>query len=148
MFATAVRLLARKSAGPKPVKLSKLGDGVQPAIESLFNILKDHGPLTVQDCWKHASQPELCQIMGNMGGGRGEILQLENSSFRSKRHMKLILRWMRENRRVRKVCNSIGERPDEREFVFSVEPPKIERKNPSIPQEDNTTTTTTTVSSE
>jgi len=100
---------------------------VQPAIESLFNILKDHGPLTVQDCWKHASQ-------------------LENSSFRSKRHMKLILRWMRENRRVRKVCNSIGERPDEREFVFSVEPPKIERKNPSIPQEDNTTTTT--VSSE
>jgi tRNA-dihydrouridine synthase len=123
MFATAVRLLATKSAGPKPVKLSKLGDGVQPAIESLFNILKDHGPLTVQDCWKHASQ-------------------LENSSFRSKRHMKLILRWMRENRRVRKVCNSIGERPDEREFVFSVEPPKIERKNPSIPQEDNTTTTT------
>ncbi|CAK9224653.1 unnamed protein product, partial [Sphagnum troendelagicum] len=100
MFATAVRLLARKSAGPKPVKLSKLGDGVQPAMESLFNILKDHGPLTVQDCWKHASQ-------------------LENSSFRSKRHMKLILRWMRENRRVRKVCNSIGERPDEREFVFS-----------------------------
>ncbi|CAK9223331.1 unnamed protein product [Sphagnum troendelagicum] len=130
MFATAVRLLARKSAGPKAVKLSKLGDGVQPAMESLFNILKDHGPLTVQDCWKHASQ-------------------LENSSFRSKRHMKLILRWMRENRRVRKVCNSIGERPDEREFVFSVEPPKIERKNPSIPQEDNTTTTTTTtVSSE
>ncbi|CAM6046348.1 unnamed protein product [Sphagnum compactum] len=127
MFATAVRLLARKSAGPKPVKLSALGDGVQPAMESLFNILKDHGPLTVQDCWKHASQ-------------------LENSSFRSKRHMKLILRWMRENRRVRKVCNSIGERPDEREFVFSVEPPKIERKNPSIPQEDNTTTTT--VSSE
>ncbi|CAM6023567.1 unnamed protein product [Sphagnum balticum] len=127
MFATAVRLLARKSAGPKPVKLSELGDGVQPAMESLFNILKDHGPLTVQDCWKHASQ-------------------LENSSFRSKRHMKLILRWMRENRRVRKVCNSIGERPDEREFVFSVEPPKIERKNPSIPQEDNTTTTT--VSSE
>jgi hypothetical protein len=93
--------------------------------------------------------PELCQIMGNMGGGRGEILQLENSSFRSKRHMKLILRWMRENRRVRKVCNSIGERPDEKQFVFSVEPPKIERKNPSIPQEDNTTTTTTTtVSSE
>jgi hypothetical protein len=56
MFATAVRLLARKSAGPKPVKLSELGDGVQPAMESLFNILKDHGPLTVQDCWKHASQ--------------------------------------------------------------------------------------------
>jgi hypothetical protein len=56
MFATAVRLLARKSTGPKPVKLSELGDGVQPAMESLFNILKDHGPLTVQDCWKHASQ--------------------------------------------------------------------------------------------
>jgi hypothetical protein len=56
MFATAVRLLARKSAGPKPVKLSELGDGVQPAMDNLFNILKEHGPLTVQDCWKHASQ--------------------------------------------------------------------------------------------
>ncbi|CAK9193130.1 unnamed protein product [Sphagnum jensenii] len=101
MFATAVRLLARKSAGPKPVKLSELGDGVQPAMDNLFNILKEHGPLTVQDCWKHASQ-------------------LENAGFRSKRHMKLILRWMRENRRVRKECNSIGEHPDEKQFVFSI----------------------------
>jgi len=123
MFATAVRLLARKSAGPKPVKLSELGDGVQPAMENLFNILKEHGPLTVRDCWKHASQ-------------------LDNSGFRSKRHMKLILRWMRENRRVRKECNSIGEHPDEKQFVFSVEPPKIERKNPNTPPEHSTTATT------
>lgn len=62
MFATAVRLLARTAAGgggggkAGPVKVSNLGEQVQPAAESLFNILQAHGPLTAKGCWQHASQ--------------------------------------------------------------------------------------------
>jgi len=101
-------------------------------------------------CWKQflslfLSFVTMVEALSNNWKDGWERNQLENSGFRSKRHMKLILRWMRENRRVRKECNSIGEHPDEKQFVFSVEPPKIERKNPSTPPEH--TTTATTVSS-
>lgn len=54
MFATAV-LWARK-LGPKPVKLANLGDQVQVASATLYKIIEQHGPITLSDCWNHASQ--------------------------------------------------------------------------------------------
>jgi len=68
MFATAVRLLARTAAGggggkAGPVKVSNLGEQVQPAAESLFNILQAHGPLTAKGCWQHASQVLLLLLL-------------------------------------------------------------------------------------
>ncbi|CAK9208521.1 unnamed protein product [Sphagnum jensenii] len=124
MFATAVRLLARTAAGggggkAGPVKVSNLGEQVQPAAESLFNILQAHGPLTAKGCWQHASQ-------------------LENTALRSKRQMKLMLRWMREKRRVKITCNATGKGPTDKEFLFSLKSPKIVRNKPSISQEETT----------
>ncbi len=55
MFATAVKLWARK-LGPRPVKVANLGEQVQSASQSLFKIVEEHGPLTVSDCWKYASE--------------------------------------------------------------------------------------------
>ena len=55
MFATAVKLWARK-LGPRPVKVANLGEQVQSASQSLFKIVEEHGPLTVSDCWKFASE--------------------------------------------------------------------------------------------
>jgi hypothetical protein len=54
MFATAA-LWARK-LGPKPVKLANLGDQVQVASATLYKIIEQHGPITLSDCWNHASQ--------------------------------------------------------------------------------------------
>jgi hypothetical protein len=124
MFATAVRLLARTAAGggggkAGPVKVSNLGEQVQPAAESLFNILQAHGPLTAKGCWQHASQ-------------------LENTALRSKRQMKLMLRWMREKRRVKITCNATGKGPTDKEFLFSLKSPKIVRNKPSTSQEETT----------
>ncbi|KAH8938083.1 hypothetical protein BDL97_16G064100 [Sphagnum fallax] len=124
MFATAVRLLARTAAGggggkAGPVKVSNLGEQVQPAAESLFNILQAHGPLTAKGCWQHASQ-------------------LENTALRSKRQMKLMLQWMREKRRVKITCNATGKGPTDKEFLFSLKSPKIVRNKPSTSQEETT----------
>lgn len=54
MFATAV-LLARK-LGPRPAKLSSVGEQVESASQALYNILEQHGPITASDCWSHASK--------------------------------------------------------------------------------------------
>lgn len=54
MFATAI-LWARK-LGPRPVKLANLGEQVQVASQTLYKIIEQHGPITLSDCWNHASQ--------------------------------------------------------------------------------------------
>ncbi|KAG0580581.1 hypothetical protein KC19_4G184300 [Ceratodon purpureus] len=120
MFATAI-LWARK-LGPRPIKLANLGEEVQVASQTLYKIIEQHGPLTLSDCWKHASQ-------------------MENHGLKSKRHMKMMLRWMRERRTVRLICKH-GEDgksadPNEREFLFTVGPPKIEREPRGSSQRDS-----------
>lgn len=57
------------------------------------------------------------------------LLQMENHGLKSKRHMKMMLRWMRERRAVRTTCQH-GEsgNPNDREFLFSVVPPKVPRE--------------------
>lgn len=44
----------------------------------------------------------------------------------------MMLRWMRERRQVRVVCKHGGvegkSNPNEKEFLFSVVPPKVERE--------------------
>lgn len=95
MRATAVRLLARwDSSAPSsaPKSRSSLGGKkpVDPKVDTqeafrladlLHSILNKHGPLTVGACWTHA----------------------EGVGFKSKRHMKIMLRWMRERQRVKLI---------------------------------------------
>lgn len=55
MFATAVKLLARRSA-VHPPKLSSAGEQIESASQALHKILEQHGPITASDAWNHASK--------------------------------------------------------------------------------------------
>ena len=54
MFATAI-LWARK-LGPRPVKLANLGEQVEAASQTLYKVIEQNGPISLSDCWNHASQ--------------------------------------------------------------------------------------------
>jgi hypothetical protein len=76
----------------------------------------------------------------NLGSGGVGVVpnQLENTALRSKRQTKLMLRWMREKRRVKITCNATGKGPTDKEFLFSLTSPKIVRNKPSTSQEETT----------
>jgi len=118
MFATAV-LWARKS-GLRSGNVSSVGKQVESASQALYKILEQHGPITASDCWKHAST-------------------MENHALKSKQHLKLMLRWMREKHRVNIVCQHKGDKkssnPNDRQFLFSIAPPKVlaEPTEPAFP---------------
>lgn len=90
MFATAIKYLAKKPKPPmKPIELKTPPEQTQTITRVIFDILKEHGPLTVGDTWEHVKEVGL----------RG---------LTSKRHMKIVLRWMRERQKVRLICNHVG----------------------------------------
>lgn len=90
MFATAIRYVAKKSKPKmKPIELKTPPEQTQTITRVIFDILKEHGPLTIADTWEHVKEVGL----------RG---------LDSKRHMKIVLRWMRERQKVRLLCNHVG----------------------------------------
>lgn len=109
MFTTAV-LWARRSSGLRPGKLNNLGEHVESASQTLYKILENHGPITVTDCWNHAAQ-------------------MEGNALKSKQHMKMMLRWMRERKTVQIICQHARDKkkstPAERKFLFFLTPPKV-----------------------
>eukprot|EP00249_Psilotum_nudum_P032297 c47630_g1_i1 orf=180-548(+) len=101
MFATAAKLLAKR-ATPKARFLEPPGSGEEAHqyAKIIHNVLIQNGPLSFQQCWT----------------------QCQSAGFRSKRHLKMILRWMKENERVRLVCRHLNEiqgRKGESEFVYA-----------------------------
>ncbi|RWR72962.1 hypothetical protein CKAN_00121100 [Cinnamomum micranthum f. kanehirae] len=90
MFATAIRCFATKPKPKmKPIELKTPPDQTQTISRVLFDIIKEHGPLTIADTWEHVKDVGL-------------------KGLTSKRHMKIILRWMRERQKLRQICNHIG----------------------------------------
>ncbi|XP_073024278.1 uncharacterized protein [Primulina eburnea] len=90
MFATAIRYVAKKSKPKmKPIELKTPAEQTQTITRVIFDILKEHGPLSIADTWEHVKEVGL----------RG---------LDSKRHMKIVLRWMRERQKVRLLCNHVG----------------------------------------
>ncbi|KAJ0967075.1 hypothetical protein J5N97_023992 [Dioscorea zingiberensis] len=90
MFATAVRLMAKKGKPKmKPIELKTPPEQTQTITRTIFDIVKEHGPLTIADTWQHLKEV----------GVRG---------LTSKRHMKILLRWMRERQKLRLICNHEG----------------------------------------
>ncbi|KAL6843259.1 hypothetical protein ACP4OV_026972 [Aristida adscensionis] len=90
MFATAARWAARKGK-PKmaPIELSAPPEQTQSITRAIFDVVREHGPLTVSDVWDHVKDIGL----------RG---------LASKRHMKIMLRWMRERQKLRLICDHDG----------------------------------------
>ncbi|KAL0462680.1 UNVERIFIED_CONTAM: hypothetical protein Slati_0155600 [Sesamum latifolium] len=87
MFATAIRYIAKKPKPKmKPIELKTLPEQTQTITRAIFDVLKEHGPLTVADTWEHV------KAIGLKG-------------LTSKRHMKIV---MRERQKLRQICNHVG----------------------------------------
>ncbi|PIA55864.1 hypothetical protein AQUCO_00700292v1 [Aquilegia coerulea] len=90
MFATVIRLCAKKPKPKlKPIELKTQPEQTQTITRVIFDIVKEHGPLSIADTWEHVKDVGL----------RG---------LTSKRHMKIVLRWMRERQKLRLICNHVG----------------------------------------
>lgn len=116
--------------------LSKRADG-SPAYPTkvVENLLRQHGPRTANDCWKLA-QPE---------------------GIKSKTHMKTLLRWLVERKRVKISCHQLkqtgghqkggqqkggkqkGGSHGAKEFLFSVPEKPAKQSELSVPETDSLT---------
>ncbi|KAJ4825209.1 hypothetical protein Tsubulata_024460 [Turnera subulata] len=57
--------------------------------QSLYQIIKHHGPLTVPNTWLHAKEANI-------------------SGLKSKTHMKIMLKWMRGRKMLKLFSNQVG----------------------------------------
>ncbi|CAN4093388.1 unnamed protein product [Withania somnifera] len=98
MFATMIRYIGRKPKPKiKPIELKTPQEQTQTITRVIFDILKEHGPLTIADTWEHVKGVGL----------RG---------LTSKRHMKIVLRWMRERQKLKLICNHVG---PQKQFLYT-----------------------------
>ncbi|XP_059640306.1 uncharacterized protein LOC132282596 isoform X2 [Cornus florida] len=65
MFATAIRYMAKKPKPKmKPIELKAPPEQTQTITRVIFDILKEHGPLTIADTWERVQilkQLEICE---------------------------------------------------------------------------------------
>ncbi|XWS38098.1 hypothetical protein CRYUN_Cryun19dG0101400 [Craigia yunnanensis] len=80
---------------------------------SLYDVIKQHGPLTVPNTWIHARE-------AGIGG------------LNSKTHMKIMLKWMRGRKTLKLLCNQVG---SNKKFLHSTLPeePQTDQLN-SLPE--------------
>lgn len=57
--------------------------------EDLYNVIKQHGPLSVSNTWNHAKEANI-------------------SGLNSKTHMKIMLKWMMGRHMLKLFCNHVG----------------------------------------
>ncbi|KAH9307444.1 hypothetical protein KI387_035355 [Taxus chinensis] len=98
MFFTAVRLVGKK---PKP-KLKPVNPKIPPeqavsVSRSIFDIVKQHGPLNIAAAWDRVQEAGL-------------------NGVNSKSHLKLLLRWMKERQKLHMICNHVGRN---KHFLYS-----------------------------
>ncbi|KMZ70116.1 hypothetical protein ZOSMA_1G00870 [Zostera marina] len=115
MFATAVRLMAKKPKPKmKPIELNTSPEKTQTISRAIFEVVKEHGPLTIAETWDHVK-------------GAGLI------GLSSKRHMKILMRWMRERQRLRKICNHDGLHKQFLYTTWFTKPQKTISSTPTTP---------------
>ncbi|KAJ6353248.1 hypothetical protein OIU76_002292 [Salix suchowensis] len=90
MFRAAIRYFSTKPKPKmKPIELKTPPEQTQTITRAIIDIVKEHGPLTIAETW------EKVQEVGLRG-------------LTSKRHMKIVLRWMRERQKLKLICNHEG----------------------------------------
>ncbi|CAA7397673.1 unnamed protein product [Spirodela intermedia] len=98
VFATMVRWAAKKPKPKmKPIELKTPPEQTQTITRTLFDIVREHGPLTIGETWDRVKEVGL-------------------TGLTSKRHMKILLRWMRERQKLRMICNHSG---DHKQFLYT-----------------------------
>ncbi|KAJ3683433.1 hypothetical protein LUZ60_013660 [Juncus effusus] len=121
VFGTAVRWAAKKGKPKmKPVELTSPPEQAQSISRAIFDVVKEHGPLTLSDTWDHIKGIGLRGLTG-------------------KRQMKIMIRWMRERQKLRQICCHNGAH---KQFLYTTWftnpkntplPPRINRKDDPKP---------------
>ncbi|PWA61970.1 hypothetical protein CTI12_AA366280 [Artemisia annua] len=98
MFTTAVRYLGTK---PKPATKALeprfRPEQNQTITRAIFDILKEHGPLSVAQTWER-------------------VQQVGVQDLTSKTQMKTVLRWMKERQKLKQICNHVG---SNKQFLYT-----------------------------
>lgn len=94
MFGEAVKCLGQKW---KPI-LKTPPEQRNTIAKALFDIVKEHGPITVGKTWER-------------------VKEVGPKDLASKSHMKVVLRWMREKKKLRLVCNHVGAH---KQFLYTI----------------------------
>eukprot|EP00262_Sarcandra_glabra_P007832 TRINITY_DN20864_c0_g1_i1.p1 TRINITY_DN20864_c0_g1~~TRINITY_DN20864_c0_g1_i1.p1 ORF type:complete len:130 (+),score=19.26 TRINITY_DN20864_c0_g1_i1:103-492(+) len=107
--ATFVRHFSRKCAP----NLRKINPKVPPQeasaiAQGLYQIVKDHGPITVSNTWNHAKEAGI-------------------SGLNSKTHMKIMLKWMRGRKMLKLFCTLTG---SSKKFFHSTLPEEPQTAQP------------------
>ncbi|KAJ4711748.1 Tumor necrosis factor receptor family protein [Melia azedarach] len=113
---TFVRYYSRKAA----VNVRKINPKVptQQAYviaQSLYDVIKQHGPLTVSNTWVHLKEAGV-------------------SGLNSKTHMKIMLKWMRGRRMLKLFCNQVGSNKKFLHCTLPEEPQNDQVDSPSEPK--------------
>uniref|UniRef100_A0A1J3FFX5 Tumor necrosis factor receptor superfamily member 21 n=1 Tax=Noccaea caerulescens TaxID=107243 RepID=A0A1J3FFX5_NOCCA len=84
---------------------------------SLYDVFKKHGPLSVPNTWLRAQEAGV-------------------SGINSKTHMKLLLKWMRGRKMLKLICNQVG---SSKKFFHTIltEDPQQETPPVAAPTENN-----------
>ncbi|KAJ8775144.1 hypothetical protein K2173_020148 [Erythroxylum novogranatense] len=98
MFWSVVRYFSTKPKPKmKPIELRTAPEQSQTMARVIFDVVKEHGPLTISETW------EKVQKVGLRG-------------LTSKTQMKMMLRWMKERQMLRLICNHVG---SEKQFLYT-----------------------------
>ncbi|KAL8128962.1 hypothetical protein V2J09_018117 [Rumex salicifolius] len=99
LFGAAIRGLAAKKLKPKmkSVSLKTPPEQTQIITRTLFDIVRDHGPLTIADTWNRVQEAGVKELS-------------------SKGHMKKVLRWMKERQKLKLICNHAG---SHKQFLYT-----------------------------
>ncbi|CAH9102831.1 unnamed protein product [Cuscuta epithymum] len=99
MFRTMIRYMVARKPKPKmkPIELRTPPEQTQSLTRVIFDILKEHGPLSIADTWERVKEV----------GVRG---------LTSKSHMKVVLRWMKQRQKIKLMCNHVG---PNKQFLYS-----------------------------
>ncbi|KAF1888652.1 hypothetical protein Lal_00036691 [Lupinus albus] len=129
-FGEAVKLLGQRW---KPI-LKMPSEQKHSIANGIFDIIKNHGPITVSNTWIRAKPHQCdseslrnCGVMRLRGHHNCNIAAVNRyiaavtatailrphqeagmKDLTSKTQMKVVLRWMREKQKLRLVCNHVG----------------------------------------
>lgn len=81
----------------KPTELKTQPEQTQTITRAIFDIVRDHGPLTIAQTWERIQEVGLKELT-------------------SKTHMKTVMRWMRERQKLRLICNHVG---TQKQFLYT-----------------------------
>ncbi|XP_074275097.1 uncharacterized protein LOC141599096 [Silene latifolia] len=96
---TVMRMMISKKPKPKmkAIELNYQPEQTQTITRAVFDIVKEHGPLTLAQTWDRVQEVGLKQLT-------------------SKTQMKTVMRWMKERQKLRLICNHVG---SQKQFLYT-----------------------------